>query len=113
MNDANNGRPYGLAPFKENWRDGARKPAGNSYSLDGVSLLTNSYARRLIWDTQNSQPAVRGVELSDGRGVYARKEVIVSCGTFRTPKFLMLSGIGPEEQLDRRGIPSSGWSKLP
>ncbi|MEU6385283.1 GMC oxidoreductase [Streptomyces bauhiniae] len=36
---------------------------------------------------------------------YARNEVILAGGTYNTPQLLMLSGIGPREELDRLGIP--------
>lgn len=36
--------------------------------------------------------------------VHARYEVILACGTFNTPQLLMLSGIGPNEELTKRGI---------
>lgn len=34
----------------------------------------------------------------------ATKEIIISAGTVNTPQLLMLSGIGPEEELDKHGI---------
>ncbi|CAB9503492.1 Choline dehydrogenase [Seminavis robusta] len=36
---------------------------------------------------------------------FARKEVIISGGTFNTPQILMLSGVGPSEQLQNFSIP--------
>jgi choline dehydrogenase-like flavoprotein len=49
----------------------------------------------------HAQPSDAAGEL---RQVYASREVILAGGTFNTPQLLMLSGIGPREELERHGI---------
>lgn len=44
-------------------------------------------------------------QTGETRSVRARKEVIVSGGTFNTPQLLQLSGIGPRKELERFDIP--------
>lgn len=39
------------------------------------------------------------------RTAWARKDVILSAGALDTPKLLMLSGVGPRDQLDKFRIP--------
>jgi choline dehydrogenase-like flavoprotein len=43
-------------------------------------------------------------ESTDKRQAQARKEVILAGGAFNTPQLLMLSGIGPQDELKKHGI---------
>lgn len=91
-----------------------------------LTLSINSLATKVLFDNSTScggQPRATGVEFLQGKSIYkadprysssvkgtrktatARKEVIVSGGTFNTPQILMLSGIGPKEQLSQFNIP--------
>jgi choline oxidase len=65
-----------------------------------LQVVTEAQAERLVI---NAEGDAIGVETSRGL-VSATEEVIVSCGAFDTPKLLMLSGIGPREQLRRAGV---------
>ena len=48
------------------------------------------------------------VEARDEAGqahiLHARREIILCAGSFHSPRILMLSGIGPRDELDRHGI---------
>mmetsp|Transcript_22390 Transcript_22390/g.43902 ORF Transcript_22390/g.43902 Transcript_22390/m.43902 type:complete len:617 (-) Transcript_22390:70-1920(-) len=97
-------------------RDGARcdtataflQPASNRSNL---TIMTNAYAKRLLFNAD--QTKVLGVEVGDykvsgigaGRSVWARREVILSCGAIDTPKVMLLSGLGPREHLEKVGVP--------
>jgi choline oxidase len=90
-----------------NARNGMRRSSSVAYlhPLSGrqsnLTVLTDTQALRLIFDEQGN---TCGVETSNGP-LHARREVILSCGAFDTPKLLMLSGIGPGQHLRELGIP--------
>ena len=86
---------------------------------DRLTIELNALATRVLFDDQQR---ATGVEYLKGARLYrahcnpnsdrgelrqarASKEVILSGGAFNTPQLLMLSGIGPKEQLTRHGIP--------
>jgi choline dehydrogenase len=51
-------------------------------------------------------PEIKQPTAKDKTGTaLARKEVIISAGTFNTPQLLKLSGIGPADELHKLGIP--------
>jgi choline oxidase len=66
---------------------------------DNLAVRTDTQALRLVLDGREAT----GVETKDGE-LAARREVIVSCGVFDSPKLLMLSGIGPADHLGELGI---------
>jgi choline dehydrogenase-like flavoprotein len=61
--------------------------------------------KRVVVENKGGVKTAAGVELADGRVIGAGKEVIVSAGAYRTPQVLLLSGIGPADELARVGIP--------
>lgn len=63
-------------------------------------IRTQARVQRVLIDAG----VATGVELATGEKISAA-EVILSCGAFESPKLLMLSGIGPEPELRRHGLP--------
>lgn len=90
-------------------RDGRRVSIFRSYvqplrDRTNLTILTHALVTRLIFDGR----AVVGVEvLHDGQQhrYFARHEVVLSLGAINTPKVLMQSGIGPDIELRRHGVP--------
>lgn len=108
IEDANSGSPKGLGELVENWRDGKRQLASEAYGISGrpgVTVLTDTLVKRVIIEAQDGKKVATGVELVDGKQFKASKEVIISAGAYRTPQVLMLSGIGPAEELAKHNIP--------
>jgi len=63
----------------------------------GVEYLKGERLYKAGFETDRSQPTPLRA--------YATREVILAGGTFNTPQLLMLSGIGPAEDLTAHGIP--------
>jgi choline dehydrogenase len=101
---------------------GATDPDGSKKYPLTVSL--NSFATKVLFDEKKGKhPRAIGVEFLVGKSlysadprynakdtgtkkrVYARKEVVVSGGTFNSPQLLKLSGIGPMTELAKFNIP--------
>lgn len=69
-----------------------------------MTVLTDSLVKRVIFSKDGPTTTATGVELADGTKKYARKEVLLAGGAYRTPQLLMLSGIGPKDVLAEKGI---------
>jgi choline dehydrogenase len=85
---------------------------------DKLKIQCGALATRVLFDENNRAIGVeylqgenlyRAGAKTDGTGVtkqaYASREVILCGGAFNSPQLLMLSGIGPKDQLDKFGIP--------
>ncbi len=90
-------------------RDGRRASIFRSYvqprlGQPNLTVLPHATVSKLVF----SGTTVVGVEVVVGshqRRYFADREVILSLGAINTPKLLMQSGIGPEDELRRHGIP--------
>jgi choline dehydrogenase len=106
--DFNGARRDGVGLMYSNVRNGERVSAARGYLHPALhradlTVLTGATARRVV--TKNH--AVTGVEYTDaeGRRSTAQSPSVVLCaGTLRTPHLLMLSGIGPADELAAQGI---------
>ncbi|EEB84550.1 GMC family oxidoreductase [Roseobacter sp. GAI101] len=100
---------YQVTQFHEGARRGERCSAAAGYLPDAVqarpnlTVLTRCQARRVILRDGRAV----GLEVRQGgemRTPKANREVILSAGAFGSPQLLMLSGIGPRDELAAHGI---------
>jgi choline dehydrogenase len=74
-----------------------------------LRVLVKSTVTRVLF-TSDSKPRAAGVEFAlspqDPRRfrAAAKKEVVICAGAINTPQLLLLSGIGPREQLEKLDI---------
>ncbi|KAI4265520.1 MAG: hypothetical protein L6R38_009360 [Xanthoria sp. 2 TBL-2021] len=100
------GSLQGICEALENWDDGKRQPSNLAYCLKNVRVLTSAVVHKVsMVDDSDGKLRASNVVLADGRQIKARKEIILSAGTIKTPQILMLSGIGPAALLAGQGIP--------
>lgn len=72
-------------------------------SSSSVAVRTDAPATAIVFEGKRAV-GVRYLAGGVPREVRARKEVIISCGTFNSPKLLQLSGVGPAPLLQSLGI---------
>src|SRR5262249_28227987 len=70
-----------------------------------LRLETHAVATRILIEGDRAS-GVEYCKAGETVSVRARREVLVSAGAIESPKLLMLSGIGPAEQLCHHGIDS-------
>ena len=109
--DYNADENIGIAHLQANTLKGRRHSAYKAFikpalHRKNLHIMLNTRVTKVLIDS-NSKVA-QGVELSRKNRrmiIKARKEVILSAGTFHSPQLLMLSGIGPKVELKRLGVP--------
>jgi choline dehydrogenase-like flavoprotein len=69
-----------------------------------VTVLPLTHAKKIIIEGNKATGATVLLPTEVDRTFKAKREVIVSGGVFESPKLLMLSGIGPKEELSKFGI---------
>ncbi|CAH1975010.1 unnamed protein product [Acanthoscelides obtectus] len=109
--DLNGARHTGFAIAQTTNRNGTRVSAAKAFlrpfnQRTNLHVLMNATVTRVL--INNTTKQAYGVEvLKHGQKqlIYASKEVIVSGGAVNTPQILLLSGIGPKEDLQTVGVP--------
>lgn len=108
--DFNGAEQEGLGVYQVTQKNGERWSAARGYLFPylgkrpNLHVVTQAKVSRIVVENDRAV----GVEYSH-KGqtivVSANKEVLLSAGAFQSPQVLMLSGIGPRQELEKYGIP--------
>ena len=107
-NDMNGYKQEGFGLMDTTIFDGKRQSTSVTYlhpikQRQNLTLITNIQVLKII--IENS--VAIGVEIKNKnklKKIFADKEVLLSAGAINSPQILMLSGIGPEEELKNHNI---------
>jgi choline dehydrogenase-like flavoprotein len=108
--DFNGPEQDGVGWYQVTQRNGLRCSAAVGYlhpvlERPNLTVETDAHVNRLLIDGTRAT----GVEVdqrNELREIRANREVIVSAGAYQSPQLLLLSGIGPAEELELAAIPS-------
>nr|XP_046489040.1 glucose dehydrogenase [FAD, quinone]-like isoform X1 [Neodiprion pinetum]XP_046489049.1 glucose dehydrogenase [FAD, quinone]-like isoform X1 [Neodiprion pinetum] len=108
-NDLNGKDRFGFAVIQATSHHGARRSSAAAYlrpirHRKNLHITLNSTCSRII--IENEQAVGVAYYMQNGKlyTVRASKEVIVSASAVESPHLLLLSGVGPEEDLKSKGI---------
>ncbi|CAH1099114.1 unnamed protein product [Psylliodes chrysocephalus] len=110
--DLNGWQYTGFSITQSNTRNGVRLSTARAYLRPqrfnrNLHVMLNSTATKIILKTQGTQKIVDIVEFvykGTTHRVKVNKEVVLAAGAVNSPQILLLSGIGPKQELDRVGI---------
>jgi choline dehydrogenase len=106
--DLNGAQPMGFGRMDSTTIGGRRCSAAVAYlhpaaRRANLTVATGAIVRRIVIDNGRAT----GLLLQYGRDltqIVARREVLLAAGAINSPQLLMLSGIGPADELKRHGI---------
>lgn len=107
--DFNGAQQEGAGWYQVTAHDGQRQSATHCFlnpelHRENLTVLTGHLACRLQVRNRRAV-AVEALDTDGGEVIIkARREIVLTAGSFHSPKLLMLSGIGPRDELDRHGI---------
>ena len=108
VEDTNGPNPAGVGVWPSNNLDGWRMSAALTHLNPmrhrlNLTVRGNVFVRKVLFEGLKAV----GVEVESGGEIFnvEADRVVLSAGAIKSPHLLMLSGIGPKEQLEKFGIP--------
>ncbi len=106
--DLNVDRPEGVGRFQLNQRNGLRCSPADAFlhpaeGRPNLEVRTGVFVQRILFEGDRAV-GVQVVQDGKPETIRAEREVILSAGSYQSPVLLLLSGIGPTEDLEPLGI---------
>jgi choline dehydrogenase len=107
--DFNGANQEGAGLFQFSIKNQQRHSAAVAYlrpALDrpNLTVITHALAHRIVIENDRATGVVFSVKGKPEQTAIARKEVLLSAGSFQSPQLLLLSGIGQADELKALGI---------
>ncbi|KAJ8686546.1 hypothetical protein QAD02_022340 [Eretmocerus hayati] len=108
--DINGAKQTGFSRSQFTAKNGERWSTNRAYlhpakSRSNLFLTRNSHVNKVLVDKESKIAyGVQFTKFGEDFEVRARKEVVLSAGAIKSPKILMLSGIGPKSHLENFNI---------
>jgi len=107
--DFNSESQEGVGYYQVTQKNGLRHSTAKGFltpnlTRENLTVITDTLVSKLIIENN----VVKGVSFKEKgkpRQLFANKEVLLSAGAFNSPQLLMLSGIGPKNELSKHHIP--------
>ncbi|AJY44220.1 MULTISPECIES: GMC family oxidoreductase N-terminal domain-containing protein [Burkholderia] len=108
--DFNGASQAGVGFYQTTTFEGRRGSTAATYLADVrrnplLTVETDAFVTRIVFENGVAAGVRYRLRGGEERLVRARAEIVLSAGALASPKLLMLSGVGPAEQLQRHGIP--------
>jgi choline dehydrogenase-like flavoprotein len=104
--DFNGAEQQGVGIYQVTQRDGRRWSSARAFLGEGrpnLDLIHSALALGIVWDGERAV----GIEVDRGgerQTIRCERELVLSAGAYQSPHLLLLSGVGPADQLRAAGV---------
>ncbi len=107
--DFNGDQQEGVGEYQFTIKNGKRHCVSSAYlkpikKRPNVTIITHAHASHIEWQDGRAVGITYLDKNQSQQRVNAKREVILSLGAFNSPQLLMLSGVGPKQELEEKGI---------
>jgi len=108
-NDFNGENQEGVGYYQMTQINGQRCSAAKAFLTpnlhrSNLTVITDAQAQKLVIDENKVATGVCYKVKGHNHNIFAKKEVLLSAGAFNSPQLMMLSGIGPKDELAKHNI---------